>query len=109
MEAGGLQEKQDEFVAETGLPFSFLFALYEGASGNPATVDDAMSYAETIGSPNFPVFADGEGKIAETTPMTQFTHPEMCAFTPELEIISCYSGHGGSDDALTDIREHAGL
>lgn len=109
MEAGGLQEKQEAFVAETGLDFSFIFVLYEGASGNPAVVEDVINYAETIGSPSFPVLADGNGSISDATPMTQFTHPEMCALTPELEIISCYSGHGGYDDALSDIRDHAGL
>ena len=109
MEAGGLQERQETFVAETGLDFSFIFVLYEGASGNPAVVEDVINYAETIGSPSFPVLADGNGSISDATPMTQFTHPQMCALTPELEIISCYSGHGGYEDALSDIRDHAGL
>jgi hypothetical protein len=86
-----------------------LFALYEGGSGNPAVFEDAESYAYRIGSPNFPVFADGTRQIKGATPMTQLTHPEMCALTPDLEIISCYSGHGGYDGALDDIRTHAGL
>ena len=91
------------------MEFSFLFALYEGGSGNPAVFEDCESYSETIGSPNFPVFADGTGKIKGATPMTQNTHPEMCALTPEMEIISCYSGHGGYQGALDDIKAHAGL
>jgi hypothetical protein len=41
--------------------------------------------------------------------MTQEVHPEMCALSPDLEIISCYYGHGGYEDALQDIRDHAGL
>ncbi len=109
MEAGGLQESQDAFITETGLGFSFIFALYEGAGGQPAVEEDVESYSERIGSPEFPVMADGNGGIAGATPMTQFTHPEMCGLTPELEIISCYSGHGGYENALSDIRDHAGL
>ena len=41
--------------------------------------------------------------------MTQEVHPEMCAVSPEMRIISCYSGHGGYVNALNDIRAHAGL
>jgi hypothetical protein len=91
------------------LPFSFLFALYEGASGNPATADDCASYAEDIGSPSFPVFADGLEEIKEATPLTLQSHPAMCALTPEFVIISCYSGHGGYDSAFEAIKDHAGL
>ena len=41
--------------------------------------------------------------------MTQEYHPEMCALAPELEVISCYRGHGGYEQALEDIKSHAGL
>ena len=39
--------------------------------------------------------------------MTQNAHPELCAFTPDLEIISCYAGHGKIELAMQDIRDHA--
>ena len=109
MEAGGLQERQDEFIDETGLEFGFLFALYEGGSGAPATADDVEGYAQTIGDPSFPVMADGSGMIQHVTPMTQQVHPEMCALTPDFEVISCYNGHGAQEYALDDIEDHAGL
>ena len=109
MEAGRLQDVQDNFKAETGLEFSFLFALYQGASGYPATGNDCESYAETIGDPDFPVMADGEGLISGATPMTQERHPELCALAPDMTIISCYHGHNGYNDALDDIKEHAGI
>ena len=109
MEAGGLQEKQEAFVEETGLDFSFIFVLSEGASGNPAMAEDAIAYAERIGSPNFPVLAGGDGAIVDATPLTQNAHPEVCALTPELEVIDCFVGHGGSDDALDVIRSHADI
>ena len=109
MEAGGLQEKQEAFVAETGLPFSFIFVLSEGASGNPAVAQDVIAYAERIGSPDFPVLAGGDGGIVDSTPMTQDAHPEICVFTPELEIIECFVGHGGTEDAFDVIRSHAGI
>ena len=108
MEAGGLQEKQEQFTAETGLDFSFIFVLSEGASGDPAVAEDGIAYAERIGHPNFPVLAGGDGVIVEATPMTQEVHPELCALTPELEIIECFTGHSGSDAALDAIK-HAGI
>ena len=109
MEAGRLQETQENFVAETGLDFSFIFALYEGASGYPATADDCDSYADTIGNPSFPVMADGDALISDHTPMTQTRHPEMCGLAPDMTIISCTYGHGGYDQVLDDIKAHAGL
>jgi hypothetical protein len=83
--------------------------LYEGASGNAAILQDVIAYHTRIGEPNFPIFADGSGKLRASTPMTQNAHPEMCAVTPEFEIISCYAGHGGYESALDDIKAHAGL
>ena len=109
MEAGGLQEKQDAFITETGLEFSFLFALYEGSSGDPAIAQDAMAYHERIGGPNFPIFADGTGKLASSTPLTQEYAPETCALTPELEFISCHRGHAGYELSLEAIKTHAGF
>jgi len=109
-EAVGLQEAQDNFRAETGLnDFRFLFALYEGGAGGPATTEDCAAYAENIGDPDFPVFADGDKQISEHTPMTQERHPEMCALAPDMTIITCFAGHESYGDALQAIRDHAGL
>lgn len=83
--------------------------MYEGGSGNPATAEDVDAYARQVGISNFPVFADGSRNYANATPMTQEAHPEMCAVSPEMRIISCYAGHGGYENALNDIRVHAGL
>jgi len=109
VEAGRLQDAQEDFIAETGLNFRFLFALYEGASGNSATANDCASYANTIGAEDFPVFADGTKQIAGVTPMTQQVHPSMCALTPEFKILNCFSGHGSYEDALDEVKTDAGL
>ena len=109
MEAGGLQERQEEFIAETGLDFSFIFVLSEGASGNPAVIEDVVAYAERIGSPEFPVLAGGDGAVADATPMDLIAHPEICVLTPEMEIDECFTGHGGTDEAFDVIRSHAGI
>ena len=109
MEAGGIQDEQDAFIAETGLPFSFIFTLYEGTSGGPANYNDIVSYHQTIGEPDFPILADGEGLLPDRTPMSGRVHPEICAIAPDMSIISCDSGHGGFQVAMDDIEDHAGL
>jgi hypothetical protein len=109
VEAGSLPQVQEEFRTETGLEFSFIFAIYEGTGGNPANSADCEAYASDLGITEFPVLADGRQGLAGITPMTQQTHPEMCALAPDMTILGCYSGHGGYSNALDDIRDHAGL
>lgn len=86
-----------------------MFVIYAGFTGYDATDEDCASYAEHIGSPDFPVFADGDRLLHEVTPMNGETHPEICAIGPDMTILDCWSGHGSVDTALTLIRETAGL
>jgi hypothetical protein len=109
VEAVRLQDEQEDFIAETGLDFRFLFSIYEGASGNSATANDCASYANTIGAEDFPVFADSTKEITGVTPITQQSHPQMCALSPEFKILKCFTGHGGYLDALDEIRTDAGI
>ena len=95
MEAGSLQGIQEDFSSETGLDFSFIFALYEGSSGNPANSNDCASYADLIGNPSFPVMADELERTVDVTPITLTAHPEMCALAPDMTIPGCHLGHGG--------------
>ena len=108
-EAANLQSVQEDFAAETGLDFQFLLVLYENDSGYPAAPEDSISYAESIGNPIFPVFADGNDTVVDATPLTNNARPEMCALSPDLEIIKCYTGYDGYANALADIKIHAGL
>ncbi len=97
------------FTEETGLNFSFIFALYAGLSGEPATENDSADYAALIDNPPFPVLADGERRSVSATPLTLDSYPEMCALAPDLTILGCYTGHGKHEDAFVDIEAHAGL
>jgi hypothetical protein len=91
------------------LEFSFIFALYEGGSGQPAKAADSEAYAETVGAKKFPVFADGKEKFADATPIDFTTHPYLCAISPEMVILECFSGHGTTDAALDAVRADAGI
>ena len=83
-----------------------MFALYEGGSKQPATSEDVAIYAQQLGITQFPVLADGVGAFKSVTPMTQLKHPEMCAITPDMRIISCASGHTSHFQLMNDIRAH---
>ena len=41
--------------------------------------------------------------------MTLVSRPELCALAPDLTILDCYTGHGTHEQALEDIRIHAGI
>jgi hypothetical protein len=84
-----------------------MFALFAGASGGPATADDAESYAAYIGNPNFPIFADANNVIVDATPMTQESYPEVCVIAPDMSLVQCYAGHGFVEAALDDVKAHA--
>ena len=86
-----------------------MFALYAGFTGYDATAEDCADYAEYIGDPAFPVFADGDRLLHEVTPMDGRTHPELCAVGPGMTILGCWSGHGSIEPALAAVREHAGI
>jgi hypothetical protein len=86
-----------------------LFSLYEGATALPATAADVENYAGYIGDPDFPILADGEGLLRDSTPMTQENNPELCILTPDMTIGLCTSGHGKLEEMLDNIRAHAGL
>ncbi len=86
-----------------------MFALYAGFTGSAATGEDCADYADYIGDPDFPVFADGEGILVGATPMTGYSHPEVCALGPDMTILGCWAGHGTIDSAFDAIREHAGI
>ena len=95
------------------MDMDIVFALYAGTNGDPAQASDSEIYANHLltkgwtKNSELPVLADGTRSLVGVTPMTQNVHPELCALTPDMSIISCYFGHGKIDLALEDIRAHA--
>ena len=87
-----------------------MFALFANVNGEDATADDCAAYAEYIGDPDYPVFADpGAATITAATPLTADVHPELCVIGPDMVLLECYSGHGKIDSGLDLVRDHAGL
>ena len=73
-----------------------------------AGFEDVEAYYPRINEPSFPVFADGDHQLPAISPMDNRI-PEVCSLSPEMEIISCYAEHGGHQQALLDIKAHAGI
>ena len=78
-------------------------------SGEPVTAEDVEYYADYIGNPRFPIFADAGGEtLSAATPMTAEQYPELCIISPDMELIDCVAGHEQLDHSFSVIREHAG-
>jgi hypothetical protein len=107
-EAVALPDKQIQFINETGIDFSFMFALLGGTNGGEARPEDSEWYASQLGDPPFPVFVDiGDETLADATPLSGIAYPELCVLSPAMEILACYSGHDRIDMGLDDIQNHA--
>jgi len=103
-EASGLDESGVDFEAETGIDFSYLVVIFESATGDPARPEDAAPYAEVIGDPEIPVLSDPGVAMVAATPFDGKELPGKCLLSPEMEILSCWTGHDNDDDALDIIR-----
>jgi len=110
-EAVSLPEHHADFAAKHGdVPFSFLVLVFEESLGESPTAQTAVDYAEAISWPDFPVAADTEGSILETSPWEGEALPGKCVLTPEMEILECYTGHGNETgfEAIVEHWESAG-
>lgn len=96
----------DEFAAEhPDIPFSFLVTLFADTLGYVPDGEDALIYWEEIGDPRIPVLADFDQRVIPATPYDGSALPGKCALTPEMEILTCWMGHG-NEDGLEAIVEH---
>ena len=84
-----------------------MVVLFENNAGFPATVETAVAYWEDLALPDMPVLADTGRAILDSTPWEADSLPGKCVLTPEMEILTCYTGHG-NDQALTAILDHWG-
>ena len=88
------------------MPFSFLVVVFENTGGQPADGETALDYWAGMGEPDLAVLGDGGHQVIELTPWEGQYLPGKCAFTPEMEILGCYTGHGNAEP-FAAILEHA--
>lgn len=103
-EAETLDEKTESLIAQSGAPFSYLIVLFSGTTGDAPKPIDAVDYAKAVGDPDIPVLADPEQNILANTPYDGKTLPGKCLLSPEMEIISCWTGHENDDEAWETVR-----
>ena len=106
-EAVSLESEVDAFVDETGIELSPLVVLFQDAYSETPDGEDAIGYHEDIEEPSFPVTADLEGRVFGTTPYDGSALPGKCVLTPQMEILTCMTGHGLEDlfDAIEEDAE----
>jgi len=105
-EAVGLEAESQEFVAETGIDFSFVVIIFEDVTWQVPDAEEAADYHEAIGEPAFPVLSDIYEGALGATPYDGSSLPGTCILTPEMEILECTTGHGMSS-LLEAVQEHA--
>jgi hypothetical protein len=104
-EASDLQRRTEEFVEESGIPFSYMILLSEDTSGNAPNGNDASGYAEEVNAETVPVLASGDQGVLTATPWTGSPLPGKCLISPDMVMLDCYSGHGDDADAFDTIME----
>ena len=82
--------------------------IWQNNDGTAPSAENAADYADSLGNPDHPVLSDPSEQVFEATEYDGSVLPGKCALSPQMEMLSCTSGHG--NEGLFDaIREHAGL
>jgi hypothetical protein len=101
-----LASRQQQFLAETGLPFSYMIVVNKDGNNQPPTGDTATAYATTVGA-TYPVLADPTDGVAMGSPWNGSTLPGKCALAPDMTILTCWTGGGEDTQGYDAIKAHA--
>lgn len=88
------------------MPVSYLVILLEGQPGQPPTAETASAFAEVTGA-TVPITADPTQQAAVAMPF-QGVIPGKCVLSPQMEILTCYSGTDDSQ-GVDAIAAHAAM
>ncbi len=108
VEAGSLQQREEDFRDETGIPLSYVVIVFEGTNGQRPSAGVAPLYWEAIDEPSFPVVADTDQACLEATDFNGRNLAGKCLISPEMEILACTTGHGPDDWAYDIVTEREG-
>ena len=88
------------------MDFSFIAVLFQSVDSGFPDGNDAVIYADALGNPSYPVVADETQQVFEATTYDGSSLPGKCALSPEMEILTCTTGHG-NEDLFDAISTHA--
>ena len=66
--------------------------VYQTTTGGLPDAQTASSYHEDIGSPDFAVTADPTNAIQDASAWDGKRIPAKCVVSPEMEMLTCYTG-----------------
>ena len=103
-----LAKRQQDFIAQTGLPFSYMIILNQDAQGKAPKGATAEAYAAQVKA-TYPVFADPTDATSKASPWNGSSLPGKCAVAPDMTLLKCWTGHGADTKGYDAIKAHAGL
>lgn len=74
--------------------------------GGLPTPQEAVSYWNDLGEPDYPVASSIDGDVREATGYTSGPLPGRVVVTPEMEILAIEAGHGSDEWAFDIILQH---
>lgn len=106
-EVGDLPDKADRFEALYGFPVRYLIGIFENNESLTPEPEVAEAFAERTEMSRFPVLADVQGLLIESTPYDGTQLPGKCALSPEMEILGCATGSAAEEYVFALIVEHS--
>ena len=106
-EARRFDAEQAAFVADTGVPLSFLTVLFQDSTGGLPGPDEGARYADRAAIEHQPVLADPIAAILGATPYDGSVLPGVCALSPEMVLVDCAEGAGAVSSMLAVVEASA--
>ena len=102
-----LTEKADRFLELYGFEVRYVIGIFQDNNAETPAPEVAEEYATRVEMTRFPVLADIEGRLVESTPYDGLQLPGKCALSPEMEILGCATGSAAEEYIFSLIVEHS--
>lgn len=105
-EVRGHEDKVADHELRSTVPVDYVVVLFQNSTGGLPDARDAEDYRSDLNI-QMPTFSDPSRQTIEKTPYAGDRLPGKCVLSPEMEMLSCWSGASGDQAAFELIRQHA--
>ena len=106
-EAKALDEEVAAISQTTDVPVEPIIALFEDVYGDPPAPEHGRDYADAYDIAGFPVVSDVAQDTTTVLPHDGTELPAKCVLNPEMVILGCYLGAGGTEEITQWIEADA--